>query len=230
MKHHNGQTRESLTPQEALQYLKEGNTRFCNSLSVNRNFLQTITETADGQWPFTAILSCSDSRVVTELIFDQGLGDIFSIRLAGNIASQQAIASMEYTCKILGSKLVVVLGHTGCGAVKAACDGVEMGHLGSLTKMILPAIEAETITTTNRISDNKEFMNNVLHNNVHHQIETIVSESHIIREMLEKHEIGIIGGIYDISKGSVEFFDEMFDLDNYIDNNTSARFAGGILE
>jgi carbonic anhydrase len=223
MKHHLGQTRESLTPQKALEFLKEGNTRFGNNLSRNRDFMQTISETADGQWPFAAILSCSDSRVASELIFDQGLGDIFSVRLAGNIASQQAIASMEYTCKILGSKLVVVLGHTACGAVKAACDGVEMGHLGSLTKMIDPAIESETETLENRTSGNMEFMNNVLHNNVHHQMETIVSESEVIREMLQNHEIGIIGGIYDISNGSVEFFDEMFDLEIYYESNASVR-------
>jgi carbonic anhydrase len=161
--------------------------------------------------------------VASELIFDQGLGDIFSVRLAGNIASQQAIASMEYTCKILGSKLVVVLGHTACGAVKAACDGVEMGHLGSLTKMIDPAIEAETETLENRTSENMEFMTNVLHNNVHHQMETIVSESEVIRKMLQNHEIGIIGGIYNISNGSVEFFDEMFDLEIYYESNASVR-------
>lgn len=212
MKHHLGQTRESLTPQKALEFLKEGNARFCNNLSKNRDFMQTITETAEGQWPFAAVLSCSDSRVVTELIFDQGLGDIFSVRLAGNIASQQAIASMEYTCKVLGSKLVVVLGHTSCGAVKAACDGVEMGHLGSLTKMIQPAIVAETETSEHRTSANNGFLKNVLYNNVHHQISTIVRESNVIREMLEKHELGIIGGMYDISTGHVEFFEEMFDL------------------
>lgn len=214
MKHHIGQTRESLTPQIALQFLKEGNARFSNNLTYNRDFMQTVSETAEGQWPFAAVLSCSDSRVATELIFDQGLGDIFSIRLAGNIASQQAIASMEYTCKVLGSKLVVVLGHTACGAVKAACDGVEMGHLGSLTKMIDPAIVAETETHENRKSDNKNFLNNVLHNNVHHQINTVVTESNLIREMLKNHEIGIIGGIYDISTGRVEFFEEMFDLES----------------
>lgn len=225
MKHHIGQTRDSLTPQKALEFLKEGNDRFCNNLSKNRDFIQTITETAEGQWPFTAILSCSDSRVVTELIFDQGLGDIFSVRLAGNIASQQAIASMEYTCKVLGSKLIVVLGHTSCGAVKAACDGVEMGHLGSLTKMIEPAIAAETKTNENRSSGNSDFLNNVLHNNVHHQIETIVSESRIIREMLQNQEIGIIGGVYDISTGYVEFFDEMFDLENTVPYNSKARVA-----
>lgn len=225
MKHHLGQTRESLTPQKALTFLKEGNNRFCSSLSKNRDFMQTITETTDGQWPFAAILTCSDSRVASELIFDQGLGDIFSVRLAGNIASQQAIASMEYTCKVLGSKLIVVLGHTGCGAVKAACDGVEMGHLGSLTKMIDAAIEAETETKEDRTSGNSKFLDNVLRNNVHHQIETIVNESQIIREMLKNHEIGIIGGIYDISNGAVEFFDEMFDLENHVDSNADVRTA-----
>lgn len=220
MKHHIGQTRESLTPQKALEFLKEGNTRFCNNLTYNRNFMQTVSETAEGQWPFAAVLSCSDSRVATELVFDQGLGDIFSVRLAGNIASQQAMASMEYTCKVLGSKLILVLGHTGCGAVKAACDGVEMGHLGSLTKMIDPAITAEVETTSDRTSGNKQFLNNVLHNNVHHQIKTIVEESTIIRKMLANHEIGIIGGIYDISTGCVEFFDEMFDLESHTANDS----------
>ncbi|HEY1008841.1 MAG: carbonic anhydrase [Daejeonella sp.] len=225
MKHHKGQTRDSLTPEIALEFLKEGNARFCNSLRYNRDFMQTVSETAEGQWPFAAVLSCSDSRVVTELIFDQGLGDIFSVRLAGNIASQQAIASMEYTCKVLGSKLIVVLGHTGCGAVKAACDGVEIGNLGSLTKMILPAIESETSTKANRVSSNTEFLNNVLHNNVHHQIQTIVSGSQLIREMLHAGEIGIIGGVYDISTGSVDFFNEMFDLENTPGNTRSMQSA-----
>lgn len=225
MKHHKGQTRESLTPQKALQFLKEGNARFCGSLSFNRDFMESITETADGQWPFAAILSCSDSRVPTELIFDQGLGDIFSVRLAGSVASKPAIASMEYTCKVLGSRLLVVLGHTGCGAVKAACDGVELGHLNFLTEMIHPAILQETATTANRCSDNKEFLNNVLHNHVHHQIETIVGESYIIRELLEKGELGIIGGIYNVSNGCVGFFDEMFDLQRYYGNNPNARTA-----
>ncbi len=222
MKHHKGQTRESLTPEKALEFLKAGNSRFCNSLTFSRDFMQTVTETADGQWPFAAVLSCSDSRVVTELIFDQGLGDIFSVRLAGNIASQQAIASLEYTCKVLGSKLIVVLGHTCCGAVKAACDGVEIGNLGSLTRMILPAIEAETSTKTDRVSENSGFVNNVLFNNVHHQMQTIVSESLIIREMLQAREIGIIGGVYDVGTGCVEFFNEMFDLDSSFDLSRSA--------
>lgn len=214
MRHHKGQDRESLTPELALQFLKEGNDRFCSNLSLNRDHTIAISETSEGQWPFAAILSCSDSRLATELIFDQGLGDIFSVRLAGNIASPQAIASMEYSCKVLGSKLILVLGHTSCGAVKAACDGVEMGHLGSLTAMITPAIAMDT-TTVDRKSSNKEFLNTVLHNNVHQQIDNIITQSDILREMVEKGEIGIIGSIYDIGTGGVEFFEEMFNLEDY---------------
>lgn len=215
MKHHKGQDRESLTPALALQFLKEGNQRFCDSLSLNRDHSIAISETSDGQWPYAAVLSCSDSRLATELIFDQGLGDLFSVRLAGNIASPQAIASIEYSCKVLGSKLILVLGHTNCGAVKAACDGVEMGHLGSLTAMITPAIAMDTTTTDNRTSSNKEFLNTVLHNNVHQQIDNIITQSDILREMVKNGEVGIIGSIYDISTGCVEFFQEMFDLDDY---------------
>lgn len=221
MRHHKGTDRSTLTPQLAVEFLKEGNQRFINNLSLNRDLTLELSETAEGQWPFAAVLSCSDSRLATELIFDQGLGDIFSVRLAGNIASQQAIASIEYSCKVLGSKVIVVLGHTNCGAVKAACDGVEMGHIGSLTAMITPAIDMEK-TETDRTSSNKKFLKTVLHNNVHHQISNIVSQSEILREMVEKGELGIIGGIYDIATGVVEFFDEMFDLKSFDAENAKS--------
>ena len=214
MRHHKEQSRELLTPRLALEFLKDGNSRFCKNLSYNRDNQQIILETAAGQWPFAAVLNCSDSRVATELIFDQGLGDIFSVRLAGNVASPEAIASLEYTCKVLGSKLIVVLGHTKCGAVTAACNHVQMGTLELLLKHINPAIEAERETLSNRDGANEQFVNNVLHNNVQTQIETIITSSDIIRELLENQEIGIIGGMYDISTGNVEFFEEMFDLDH----------------
>ncbi len=215
MKFHNDKAMESLTPQQALHYLKEGNKRFYSNLRYNRNFLQQVSETADGQSPFAAILSCSDSRVSSELIFDQGLGDIFSVRLAGNIASTKAIASIEYTCKVLGTKLIIVLGHTNCGAVKAACDKVEMGNIGSLMEHIYPAVEREQHTIEGRGAENKEFVQNVAYNNVLCQIETIINDSHIIRELLANHEIGIAGGMYDISNGIVEFFDETFDTTDH---------------
>ena len=216
MRHHKEQSRELLTPRLALEFLKDGNNRFCKNLSYNRDNQQIIIETSGGQWPFAAVLNCSDSRVATELIFDQGLGDIFSVRLAGNVASPEAIASLEYTCKVLGSKLIVVLGHTKCGAVTAACNHVQMGTLELLLKHINPAIEAEKQTLSNRNGSNEQFVNNVLHNNVQAQIETIINSSDIIRELLENQEIGIIGGMYDISTGDVEFFEEMFDLEHSV--------------
>ncbi|MDP3467860.1 MAG: carbonic anhydrase [Daejeonella sp.] len=215
MRHHKEQSRELLTPRLALEFLRDGNSRFCKNISYNRDNQQIIMETAAGQWPFAAVLNCSDSRVATELIFDQGLGDIFSIRLAGNVASPEAIASLEYTCKVLGSKLIVVLGHTNCGAVSAACNSVQMGNLDALLKHINPAIEAEKETLNDRNGSNKVFLNNVLHNNVHVQIESIINGSEIIRELIQNQQIGIIGGMYDISTGGVEFFDELFDLEQY---------------
>jgi len=215
MRHHKEQSRELLTPRLALEFLKDGNSRFCKNLSYNRDNQQIIMETATGQWPFAAVLNCSDSRLATELIFDQGLGDIFSIRLAGNVASPEAIASLEYTCKVLGSKLIVVLGHTNCGAVTAACNNVQMGNLEVLLKHINPAIEAEKETLSDRNGSNQVFLNNVLHNNVHKQIESIINGSDIIRKLLQNQEIGIIGGMYDISTGDVDFFDEMFDLEHF---------------
>ncbi|HEX8675896.1 MAG TPA: carbonic anhydrase, partial [Segetibacter sp.] len=119
---------EKITPQQALEILKEGNKRFVHNLKVNRNLLEQVNETRDGQWPFAVILSCIDSRTSAELIFDQGLGDIFSVRIAGNVINEDILGSMEFACKIAGSKFIMVLGHTKCGAIKGACDNIEIGH------------------------------------------------------------------------------------------------------
>lgn len=196
-----------MTPKKALQFLKEGNQRFINNLRVNHNHLEVVNQTAEKQFPFAAILSCSDSRVPVELVFDQGLGDIFSIRLAGNIASTNAIGSMEYSCKILGSKIIVVLGHTGCGAVKGACDHFKMGNLDELLAHIHPAVEAETDTIENRTSSNKDFVNNVSRLNVHLQIGMIQQKSIIIKELIQSGELDIIGAVYDVETGKVDFLD-----------------------
>lgn len=161
MRAHYWETRQSMTPQKALQFLKEGNNRFLNNLSINRNILQLVNETAEKQFPFTAVLSCSDSRVPVELIFDQGLGDIFSVRLAGNIATVYAIGSIEYACKYLGSKLIVVLGHTGCGAIKGACDDIVDGNIHNILDLIKPAVDAESQTQIDRTSANKKFTDTV---------------------------------------------------------------------
>lgn len=209
MKSHYWETRQSMTPEKALGFLKEGNERFLNNLRINRNLLQLVNETAEQQFPFVAILSCSDSRISPELIFDQGLGDIFSIRLAGNVASPNAIGSMEYACAELGSKLVVVLGHTNCGAVKAACDDVSFGNMNFLLEHIRFAISLETKSLQNRNSQNKGFVNNVARLNVLHNMETIVESSSILREMLENEEIDIIGAMYDIETGRVSFLEDV---------------------
>jgi carbonic anhydrase len=147
MKAHSLASQSTITPEKALEYLKEGNERFINNLKVNRNLLQQANDTREGQWPFAAILSCIDSRTSAELIFDQGLGDIFSIRIAGNVVNTDIIGSLEFACKVAGSKLIVVLGHSNCGAIKGACDHLEMGNLTELLSKIQPAVYQETLTT-----------------------------------------------------------------------------------
>lgn len=196
----------AITPQQALELLKDGNKRFINNLKINRNLLQQANETSDGQHPFAVILSCIDSRTSAELIFDQGLGDIFSVRIAGNIINEDILGSMEFACKVAGSKIIVVLGHTKCGAVKGACDHVEMGNLTALLTKIRPAVEDETSTKENRNSSNSEFVEKVTTINVKRTVESILQRSPILKEMTEKNEIKIVGGIHDISTGEVNFF------------------------
>lgn len=207
MRTHYWESRQSMTPQKALQFLKEGNERFLNNLKINRNLLQLVNETADKQFPFAAILSCSDSRVCAELIFDQGLGDIFSIRLAGNIASDNAIGSIEYAVKVLGSQLIVVMGHTHCGAIKGACDDIEMGNLAAVLDHIRPAVEAEVETVENRNSSNHHFVDNVSRLNIHHNTHVILEKSSIIRNLVNSGEVGICGAVYNIETGKAEFID-----------------------
>ena len=198
----------AITPAMALELLKEGNKRFVNNLKVNRNLLQQANETSDGQHPFAVILSCIDSRTSAELIFDQGLGDIFSVRIAGNIVNEDILGSMEFGCKVAGSKIIVVLGHTKCGAVKGACDHVEMGNLTSLLSKIRPAVDDEQTTLENRNSGNSEFVEKVAAINVRRTVTSIIQRSPILKEMIEKGEIGIVGGTHDIATGQVTFFDE----------------------
>jgi carbonic anhydrase len=197
----------AITPNMALDLLKEGNKRFVNNLKVNRNLLQQANETSDGQHPFAVILSCIDSRTSAELIFDQGLGDIFSIRIAGNIINEDILGSMEFACKIAGSKIIVVLGHTKCGAIKGACDHVEMGNLTALLSKIRPAVDDENETESNRNSANNFFVDNVTRINVNRTVQSIYERSAILKEMIEKKEIGIIGGLHDITTGQVIFYE-----------------------
>ncbi|MFH6991638.1 carbonic anhydrase family protein [Flavobacterium sp. FlaQc-48] len=198
----------AITPSKALELLKEGNQRFVSNLKINRNLLQQANETSDGQHPFAVILSCIDSRTSAELIFDQGLGDIFSVRIAGNIINEDILGSMEFGCKVAGSKIIVVLGHTKCGAVKGACDHVEMGNLTALLTKIRPAVDDETQTTENRNSGNPDFVENVSIINVKRTVRSIMERSPILKEMIESGEIGIVGGSHDITTGEVTFFPE----------------------
>ena len=209
MKAHTRETQASLTPHKALQFLKEGNLRFQNNLKANRNLLEQVNDTAEGQFPFATILSCIDSRVSAELVFDQGLGDIFSIRIAGNFINQDILGSMEFACKLAGTKLLVVLGHTSCGAVKGACDHARMGHLTSLINKIEPAVAAvkEPKEEELRNSQNLEFVDAVAEVNVQMALENIRSQSKILCEMEKEGEIAIVGGMYNISTGEVTFFD-----------------------
>ncbi len=207
MRTHSKETQSSLTPQTALQILKEGNQRFVNNLKVSRNLLQQVNETSSGQFPFATILSCIDSRTSAELIFDQGLGDIFSIRIAGNILNEDILGSMEFATKVAGSKVVVVLGHTKCGAIIGACNHVEMGNLTTLLNKVQPAIYNEKETKENRNGTNTKFVNNVTELNVHLTIERVRRESPIIADLESQGQLTIVGGLYDVETGEVKFYD-----------------------
>jgi carbonic anhydrase len=207
MKAHTRETQATMTPQKSLQYLKEGNQRFQNNLKANRNLLEQVNDTSDGQFPFATILSCIDSRVSAELVFDQGLGDIFSVRIAGNFVNEDILGSMEFASKLAGTKLIVVLGHTACGAVKGACDDAKMGNLTKLLEKIKPAVHAvlEPTDASLRNSSNSSFVDAVAKKNVQLTIDRIHNESPILSEMENNGEIMIIGAMYDINTGEVNF-------------------------
>jgi len=198
----------AITPAMALELLKDGNKRFINNLKVNRNLLEQANETSDGQHTFAVILSCIDSRTSVELIFDQGLGDVFSIRIAGNIINEDILGSMEFGCKVAGSKIIVVLGHTKCGAVKGACDHVEMGNLTALLSKLQPAVFDEKTETKNRCSSNDDFVEKVSTINVKRTVNAIMERSPILKEMIENGECGIIGANHNITTGEVNFYDD----------------------
>lgn len=209
MKTLNKELQAEITPRKALEILKEGNKRFINNLKAHRNLLEQVNDTRDGQWPFATILSCIDSRTSAELIFDQGLGDVFSVRIAGNIVNTDILGSMEFACKVAGSKLIVVLGHSKCGAVKGACDHVEMGNLTELLSKLQPAVYQETETKENRTSKNEEFVENVAEINVKRSVKSIIERSYVLEQMLENGEIGIVGGMHNLETGEVTFYDEV---------------------
>ena len=184
---------EAITPAMALKLLKEGNMRFVNNLKANRNLLQQANETSDGQHPFAVVLSCIDSRTSAELIFDQGLGDIFSVRIAGNIVNEDILGSMEFACKLAGSKIIIVLGHS---------------NLTALLAKIRPAVDDEVETKNNRNSKNADFVENVASINVKRTVKAIMERSTILEHMIQNGEIGLIGGMHELSTGQVSFYEE----------------------
>ena len=209
MKAHTRETQATMTPQKALQFLKEGNLRFQNNLKANRNLLEQVNDTSEGQFPFATILSCIDSRVSAELVFDQGLGDIFSVRIAGNFVNEDILGSMEFASKLAGTKLIVVLGHTSCGAIKGACDDAKMGNLTGMLAKIKPAVESisEPKDEGQRNSKNLDFVDAVAEKNVTLTIDNIRNMSPILKEMEDNNEIDIVGAMYDINTGAVSFFE-----------------------
>ena len=221
MKTLNKELQSSITPRKALELLKNGNERFVTNLRAHRNLLEQVNDTRDGQWPFATILSCIDSRTSAELIFDQGLGDIFSVRIAGNIVNTDILGSMEFACKVAGSKLIVVLGHSKCGAVKGACDHVEMGNLTELLSKIQPAVYQEKKTSYNRNASNAEFVENVAEINVKRNVKNIIERSFILEQMIENGEIGIVGAMHNIETGEVTFYSDS----QYIKDDFNPEFS-----
>ncbi|WP_422091051.1 carbonic anhydrase family protein [Tenacibaculum ovolyticum] len=208
MKAHTKETQAAISPEIAINLLKEGNKRFQTNNAVERVLLDQVLDTSKGQYPFATILSCIDSRVSSELIFDQGIGDIFSARVAGNFVNEDILGSMEFACKLAGTKVIVVLGHTACGAVKGACDNAELGNLTKLISKIKPAVEAVTEPTdiSLRNSSNIDFVNNVAEKNVHLTIDNIRTQSAVLKEMEDENAIKIVGAMYDIHTGLVTFY------------------------
>ena len=202
--------RDKMSPQQALDILIEGNYRFANNLIGNKDMQSLVESTRNKQHPFASFLSCSDSRAPVELLFDQALGDIFSVRLAGNIASDKCIGSLEFSSKYLGSKLIVVMGHSSCGAVKAACDDFKDGHIGEIVNMIKPAIRHEKTVINERNSNNEAFVQKICALNVRYQIDQIIRTSDIIQDMITAKQIGVVGGVYDLNTGKVEFLEDSF--------------------
>jgi SulP family sulfate permease len=201
------EARDSLSPAKAVRLLKEGNKRFVSNLKLNRNLLQQINETSVEQHPFAFVLSCIDSRTSAELIFDQGLGDVFSCRIAGNVLNDDILGSMEFACKIAGAKLIMILGHTGCGAIKGACNNIEMGKLTGLLNKVKPSVKAAGLSKTSKEKfHDLDFVEKVSAINVERVAKQVLKESAVLNEMHKKGKIALIGGMYNVTTGVVDFY------------------------
>jgi len=205
----NQDTQTHLTPNKAFEILSEGNKRFVSNLRFNRNLLQQVNETSEGQYPFAIVLSCIDSRTSAELIFDQGLGDIFSARIAGNVLNEDILGSMEFACQVAGSKLIVVLGHTKCGAIKGACSHVKMGHLTGLLNKVGPALHEVELREGRNLAPDL-MVETVALENVRYQLRSILERSPILEHLYQEGRIGLVGGVYSVESGEVTFLEQHF--------------------
>ena len=201
-------TQAAMTPQQALEELKAGNARFVSGHPLKRDMPADVKATASGQYPFAVVLSCLDSRQPIEIVLDQGIGDIFSARVAGNVLNNDILGSMEFACKVSGAKLIAVIGHSNCGAIKGAVDNVELGNLTGLVDKIKPAMDQVPDSVQPRTSKNPDFVDQVAEANVRLVMKQIREQSPILRDMLDKGQIALVGGMYDLSTGKVRFFDE----------------------
>ena len=203
---HTQDSQAAVSPDAAIQLLKDGNQRFLSKSTLNRSFDKQIELTSGGQYPFAAVVSCIDSRIPTEIVFDQGIGDIFNARVAGNFVNQDILGSLEFACKLAGSKLIVIMEHTSCGAVKGACDHAELGNLTAMLDNISPALnEVKTAEGVDRSSKNIDFVNEVAVQNVHLTIARLKKDSPVLNEMIENDEIKVVGAMYDVTSGKVSF-------------------------
>ncbi|MHA3770391.1 carbonic anhydrase [Verrucomicrobiota bacterium sgz303538] len=199
---------KEMTPADALLRLKEGNVRFLNNLRQPRDPHSDLAITKEGQWPFAAVVACMDSRVSTEMVFDLGIGDMFSLRIAGNVMTEGIIGSLEYATAVVGTKLIVIMGHSNCGAVKAACDHVELGNLTSLLAQVQPAVQLAKGVNGLRDSSNAEFVQGVADLNVQLAAEQLPQRSPVIRDLVQAGKVSIVPAMYDVATGQVRFFEE----------------------
>ena len=202
------ETQASLTPMEVIQLLKDGNDRFVNDEALERDFMGQVRQTATGQYPMAAVLGCIDSRVPHEIVFDKGVGDIFSARVAGNFVNTDILGSLEFATAVAGSKVVVVLGHTECGAVKGACDHVELGNLTATLSNIAPAVYAVGDVEGPRTSANKDYVQAVAHENVEMTVRNMVERSPVMHGLVEEGKLIVIGAMHDVATGEVTFFED----------------------
>ena len=199
-------TQADISPADAIEMLKQGNKRFTTGHPINRDLHEQVAQTATGQYPFASVVSCIDSRIPTEIVFDQGIGDIFNARVAGNFVNEDILGSLEFACKLAGSKVIVVMGHTSCGAVKGACDHAKLGNLTQMLDKIMPAVDAvKTAEGEDRSSKNTAFVNEVAQKNVEFTIEELKAKSPVLKEMLDNGDIDVVGAMYDVKTGAVSF-------------------------